>query len=144
MKPIFFICCLALFISCEISFDKKTKPAFLIGNWIRLNDSDGNKTYETWKADFTGFGFTMNNEKTTFKEIMSIVELNDSLHLKVEGVNEKPTYFKFTQQTDTSFVCENQQNDFPNKIHYYLENKQLKAIVSSDDFRIDFIFEKIE
>ena len=68
--------------------------------------------------------------------------LNRALNLKVEGVNEKPTFFKFTAQTDTSFVCENLKNEFPKKIQYYLDNQHLKAIVSSEDFRIDFVFKK--
>ena len=53
-----------------------------------------------------------------------------------------PTFFKFTQQTGTSFVCENPKNEFPKKIKYYLQNAQLKAIISTDDFRIHFVFEK--
>lgn len=144
MKRIFLLCCLTIFISCNTTPDKPSKPTFLIGNWVRLNDTEGNKTFETWKADFTGMGFTIKEEKTTFKEIMSIVEIKDTLHLKVSNVNETPTYFKFTSQTDTSFVCENPQNEFPKKIHYYIENQQIKAIISDNDFRIDFIFEKVK
>lgn len=66
-------------------------------------------------------GFTIKNEITTFKEIMSIVEIKDTLHLKVEFVGKKPTFFKFTQQTDTSFVCENSQNEFPKRFIYILK-----------------------
>jgi hypothetical protein len=144
MRTLFLVCCIILLTSCQKVEQKPSKPAFLIGNWIRLNDTEGNETYENWKSDFTGMGFTINNEKTIFNEQMSILEINDTLHLKVFDVNETPTYFKFTQQTDTSFVCENPKNEFPQKIHYFLENKQLKAIISSDDFRIDFVFEKVK
>lgn len=73
---------------------------------------------------------------------MSIVSINDTLFLKAEGVNETPTLFKFTQQTDTSFICENPKNEFPKKILYYKDNNQLKAEVSSEDFKIDFVFER--
>lgn len=73
---------------------------------------------------------------------MSILKINDTLHLEVKGVNENPTLFKFTNQTDTSFVCENPKNEFPKKITYFKDGKQLKAIVAADDFRIDFVFEK--
>ena len=92
--------------------------------------------------NFKGIGYTKQGKKTSFKEILSIVTINDTLNLKVEGVNEKPTFFKFTAQTDTSFVCENLKNEFPKKIQYYLDNQHLKAIVSSEDFRIDFVFKK--
>jgi len=55
-----------------------------------------------------------------------------------------PPFFKFTSQTDTSFVCENPKNEFPKKITYYKENKLLKAQVSSEDFKINFVFQKLK
>ena len=76
-------------------------------------------------------------------KILSIVSINDTLTLLVEGVNETPTLFKFTSQTDSSFVAENPAHDFPTKITYWLENKELKAHVSNSEFGIDFVFEKI-
>ncbi len=144
MRTLFVFLCVIFLTSCQKEIKKPSKPSFLIGNWIRLNDTEGNKTYETWKNDFTGMGLTIKNGETVFNEQMSILEINDTLHLKVSNVNETPTYFKFTSQTDTSFVCENPKNEFPKKIHYFIENKQLKAIISTDDFRIDFVFEKID
>ena len=33
------------------------KPEFILGNWTRLNDAKGKKTYEIWNKDFTGIGF---------------------------------------------------------------------------------------
>ena len=83
------------------------------------------------------------SETTIETETMAIIAIKDTLYLEVSGINEQPTLFKFTEQTDSSFVCENPQNEFPQKINYFLDNKQLKAIVSGDDFRIDFIFEKV-
>ncbi len=142
MKKIILLFLIFSFFSCQEKINKLQKPTFLIGNWKRLNDKPNSQTYETWNTNFTGMGYTKQGEKTTFQETMSIVTINDTLHLKVEGVNENPTLFKFTSQTDASFVCENQENEFPKKIKYYLENNQLKAIVSNDDFRIDFVFEK--
>jgi hypothetical protein len=131
-----------MFISCQKEIKKDKKPSFLIGDWIRTNDKKGSVTYETWQTDYTGLGITLKEKDTTFKEILSIVTINDSLYLKVAAVNETPTLFKFTQQTDSSFVCENPQNEFPKEIKYWLENKKLKAEVSADDFKIDFVFEK--
>ncbi|WP_299669435.1 hypothetical protein [uncultured Polaribacter sp.] len=141
-KPILFILTIVILFSCKTEDVKPQKPSFLIGNWIRLNNKEDTKTFENWNADFTGLGYTLKDKDTVFKEIMSIISINDTLNLKVEGVNETATLFKFTSQTDTSFVCKNPQNEFPKKISYYLKNEQLKAIVSSDDFSIDFVFEK--
>lgn len=127
MRLLLFSVCFFLMVSCNNDTEKLIKPSFLIGNWIRLNDKEGSQTYETWNTNYTGIGYTKQDQKTTFQEILSIVTIKDTLYLKVEGVNETPTLFKFTQQTDTSFVCENPQNEFPKKIQYYLENEQLKA-----------------
>ena len=140
MKYFLFICSFLLIISCKTEKEKEKKPSFLIGNWIRINDKVGSKTYENWNTNFTGLGYTLEEKDTTFKEIVSIVSVNDTLFLKVESVNETATLFKFTSQTDSSFTCENPKNEFPKKIKYYLENKQLKAVVSNDDFSIDFVF----
>lgn len=134
---------LFLFVSCQPKKENQQKPKFLIGQWKRLNDTEGNQTFETWNSDYTGFGYTLNNKKTTFQEELKIVRMNDQLVLEVTGVNEKPTLFHFTHQTDTSFVCENPQNEFPKQITYLKDGNFLKAIVASDDFRIDFVFEKI-
>ncbi len=138
------MCCLLSIFSCKNYTKKSQKPNFLIGDWIRTNNKKESSTYEFWKKDFIGLGFTLKSKDTTFKEILSIVEVNDTLFLKVEGVNENPTFFKFTSQTDTSFVCENSKNEFPKKITYYTENKFLKAEVSSDDYKINFVFKKIK
>lgn len=140
MRILMTILCLVFFFSCGIENNNNKKPSFLIGNWKRLNDKVGSQTFETWNTNLTGFGYTKKNGKTTFSEKLSIETIKDTLYLKVTGVNKNPTFFKFTNQTDTSFVCENPQNDFPKKIKYYLEDKLLKATISSDDFRVDFIF----
>ncbi|AUC85268.1 hypothetical protein CW731_08185 [Polaribacter sp. ALD11] len=143
MKPFISIFCFLLIISCNPIDTKPQKPSFILGKWIRTNDKPGNKTYETWNNSFTGLGITLKEKDTIFKERLSIISINDTLNLKVEGANETPTLFKFTQQTDTSFVCENAKNEFPKKITYFLEDEKLKAIVSNSDFKIDFVFERL-
>ena len=80
---------------------------------------------------------------TVFKETLNIITKNDSLYLQVTGVNEKPTLFKFTQQTDSSFTAENKLNEFPKMITYWKENNFLKAKVANDEFSVDFIFKKM-
>lgn len=143
MRLLLFSCCFLLIISCGSEIKKTQKPTFLIGNWKRLNDKPGSQTYEMWNTNLVGMGYTMKGNKRSFQEILSIITINDTLHLEVKGINEKPSLFKFTSQTDSSFVCENPENEFPKKIKYFLENMQLKAIVSADDFRIDFVFDRV-
>tara|TARA_R110002124_G_scaffold283781_3_gene460193 strand:- start:1844 stop:2278 length:435 start_codon:yes stop_codon:yes gene_type:complete len=143
MRTIVFFICLLFIFSCIIE-TKPQKPDFLLGKWIRTNGKLEKTTYEIWSKNFTGLGFTLKEKDTIFKEILSIVSINDTLTLKVEGVNETPTLFQFTSQTDTSFVAENPTHDFPTKIIYWLENKQLKAHVSNKEFGIEFVFEKLK
>ena len=141
MKKLLLLIAVILISSCKTEIKPK-KPEFILGKWIRINDKPGSKTYEIWQDNFTGLGFTLKEKDTTFKEILSIISINDTLTLKVEGVNAIPTLFKFTSQTDTSFVAENPTHDFPTKIKYWLENEQLKAHVSNKEFGIDFVFKK--
>lgn len=143
MKKLFLIGCTIFLFCCHPQEKPVHKPKFLIGHWKRLNDKPEHQTYETWNTNFTGFGYTKKGNNTTFSEQMRILNKKDTLYLEVTGVNEQPTLFRFTAQTDTSFVCENLQNEFPKTIHYFIENQQLNAVVSNDDFRIDFVFDKI-
>lgn len=143
MKLFLIISSFLLITSCKTQNTSTKLPSFLIGKWIRVNENDSIKTYETWKKDFTGVGLSLKNKDTTFFEQMKITTIKDNLFLEVSGVNETSTLFKFTKQTDSSFTCENSENEFPKKIKYYIENKQLKAIVSNTGFKIDFVFDKI-
>lgn len=139
MKKIIILIFLFGLISCS---SEVKKPEFLIGNWIRTNDKPNQKTYEIWQKDFTGLGFTLQDKDTVFREKLAVISKNDSLFLSVTGVNENPTLFYFTQQTDSSFVCENPKNEFPKKIVYFLEDSKLKAEVSSADFNVEFTFKQ--
>lgn len=140
MRRFFLFICLVCLYSC--SQQKLQKPEFLLGKWNRVNNQPEKKTYEIWRSDFTGIGYTLKGKDTTFVEILSIVEINNTLFYKVVGVNENPTLFKFTEQTETSFTCENPENEFPKKIQYSLENGVLKAMISAGNDSIEFVFEK--
>jgi len=109
-----------------------------------IRRKEGKQTYEYWNADFKGLGFTLQNKDTVFKEVLSIQEINDTLRLVMEGVNENPTHFTFTKQTDSSFVCENLNNEFPNHIKYWKKDNQLNAEVRNKEFSIDFTFQKLK
>lgn len=133
-----------LIISCETKNKNTSKLNWLEGKWERINNKPNKQTFEFWSKDLIGLGFTLQKKDTVFKEKMHIVNLKDTLYLKVEGVNKQPTFFKFTNQTDSSFVCKNPKNDFPKKIKYYLEYNYLKAEVSNDNVSLDFVFKRIK
>lgn len=139
---ILFFSCILLF-SCQNTKEIK-KPTWLFGKWKRANNQPDKLTYEFWYDDFSGMGFTLQKQDTVFKEILHIVSKNDALFLQVMGVNETPTSFAITQQTDTSFTAENKLNEFPKVIQYWKDKNQLKATVANDEFSIDFVFDKLE
>lgn len=142
MKPKYLFLSMLMALGCQHSFQQK-KPEFLAGKWTRLNDTAKKKTYEIWNSDLKGIGYTLKEKDTVFKEILSVVSIQDTLFLKVEGVNEKPTLFKFINQTDSSFVCENSDNEFPKKIQYWKVNDTLKARVWNEGgFELLFDFVK--
>ena len=142
MKNIFLFLFVTLLITCTPE-QKLQQPNWLVGKWERTNEKPTKRTFDFWNKDLTGIGFTLQKKDTVFKETMSIVAINDTLNLKIEGVNESPTFFKFTQQTDSSFICENLKNEFPKKIYYFIDNNQLKCTISNDEFSVDFVFDKI-
>ena len=132
-----------LLCSCQDTKEIK-KPTWLLGKWKRINNQPGKLTYEFWNDNFSGIGFTLKEKDTVFKEVLNIITKKDSIFLQVTGVNERPTLFAFTNQTDTSFTAENNQNEFPKTIQYWIENNQLKAKVANDEFSIDFVFDKMK
>lgn len=124
---------------------KASKADFdwLLGQWERTNNSKDSKNYEHWsKTDdsYIGLGYTLQAKDTVFKENMRIIKMDGIWILEVSGVNENPTYFKFTNQSDTSFVCKNPDNEFPKKIKYFKDGKKLTAIISDEKIEIPFYF----
>ncbi len=130
------------------SIEKVTMaPDWLVGFWKRNNDEPGKETYEQWSkvndSIYTGIGFTMQQKDTIWKEVI-VLSYKDtvwSYNVNASG-NTDPVSFVFTNQTDTSFTCENAQNEFPKKISYRISGDQLKANISGGGQEVDFIFAK--
>jgi len=137
-----------LIIIALSSCNKKQGPQFdwLLGNWERTNDSEGNKTYEYWtkksNTEYIGFGCTLKNKDTVFKEDIQLIKEKEQWVFKVIGVNESPTLFPISNTSLTSFTCKNPENEFPKQIVYSLENGNLKAVISANTKHIPFLFKK--
>jgi hypothetical protein len=121
--------------------------AWLEGIWNRTNVKPGRTAHERWevKSDLMqGWGVSMNGTDTTFVEKLKIIIKEGELYYVADvAENQQPVYFKFTTVTEKSFVCENQQHDFPKVISYQCEGTKLKATISGNGKTIDFLFEKI-
>lgn len=138
-----------LFLSCkenkkEIILSKT--PEWLIGSWIRTNENPNKQTFEEWEKisdkEYLGLGCTLEYSDTTFKENMRLVKLDNNWVLEVRGVNENMTPFVITSLSDSSFTCENEQNEFPKKIKYSICNNLLEAVISADSIEVLFTFVK--
>jgi hypothetical protein len=85
----------------------------------------------------------MRGTDTTFVEKLSLrVEAGVLYYVSDVPENKKPIYFRVTEASPTSLVCENPEHDFPKKIAYHLEGDGLKATISGDGKAIDFYFRR--
>ena len=137
----------------EVLKEKMRQLEWMSGHWVRSNDQLGKVTYEQWERvsdlEYVGKGFTVNIDEsifepdTVFNEHLRIIVFNDTLVYEVTGVNESPTLFKFIEQTDTSFVCVNPENEFPKQIAYLHKKRQMIAAISDGgDQVLQFIFRR--
>lgn len=149
---VFIILCL---FSCKSSANQQEtkpmtsspRPDWLLGKWQRTNDEEYKKTYEQWQKVndtlYMGLGFAMQGNDTISKENMHIF-LKDTVwncDVYMPG-DATPTSFVFTEHTDTSFVCENAQNEFPKKIAYTLKRDTIRATISGGGPEILYLFVK--
>lgn len=138
-------------ISCNNAGTNESKPEtfdWLLGNWERTNEEQGKKTYEVWTkisdTSYSSIGYTLINEDTVWQEQVLLVQNNNEWYFKVNVQNESSsTDFKLTQKTDTSFLCENQLNDFPKTINYIKNGSDFNAFISDGNTTIPYYFKKI-
>lgn len=136
-----------LFLLTSLCFScnpEPIKPNFLIGKWKRINEDSTKTTYEFWKPNFNGIGFTLQQQDTIFKENLRIVTKNGTSYFQVTGVNQQPTLFEIKDATENSITCVNNNNEFPKEITYWMEEGYLKAKVANEEFAIDFVFQKMK
>ncbi len=134
------------------SLSKKTTTDFnklkwMMGTWTRTDSEPGQTGIESWQKisphEFQGSGVTMKGADTLFIEKLKI-EIRDNSIYYVSDVpeNPKPVSFALTEITESGFVCENPQHDFPKKISYQLSGESLKATISGNGKSIDYFFVK--
>lgn len=123
------------------------KLSWLEGYWIRTNNKVDRTGAERWQKtsseELRGFGFSLKGKDTLFVEKIKILtRANDMFYVADVPENQKPVYFKLTEITETGFVCENPEHDFPKKISYQLDGNKLKATISGDGKAVDYLFIK--
>ena len=59
MKLLFIVFSFFLITSCQKEKPSTLIPNFLVGDWIRVNEEEGNITYETWNTNLKGLDYTL-------------------------------------------------------------------------------------
>jgi hypothetical protein len=126
-----------LFIACNSSNEKRddfqsrqniTIFSWLNGQWA-MPEKEGTIT-EEWKAVndslMEGKSDFVKGDSVIPFETIRIFRKDTVFYYEAKAAgqnNEKPVAFKFTSFSDTGFVAENPQHDFPKRISYTLVNK---------------------
>ena len=129
----------------ENNKQKFKKLEWLVGKWNRTNSKPGQSGNEAWTKindlKFVGKGITMKGKETIFVENLELsIKGNDIFYIVTVTGEKKPTYFKLTKLTKDNFTCENPQHDFPKKITYQRNGKNVKATISGDGKTIVYNF----
>lgn len=105
--------------------------------------------YEEWERrgnSWTGRGATIQEDDTVFVEKLSIEMKNDDWYFVADvSQNTEPIYFKITESSETGFVSENPNHDFPKKIEYQLlGDGELNVTISGDGRSVTITFHKMD
>lgn len=159
-KGLFFISCVVLVSvtackSTKVTHTTNALPfSFLEGFW-RAND-DGLAVYEHWDR---------HSDHTLTAHTVTVQENNDTLSdenvaIKKEGKEfvyqlmvrdmgaEFITPYPITHYSDSSFVCENSEQEFPKRITYQLEKNGILKMIADDGYnppkeKYEFLFNKM-
>lgn len=127
------LCCLSGLLACTSEQQEKEphgelkKLTWLLGDWANTNKKAS--LHERWwmsgDSVFTGEGYELIQNDTVFQEKLSLVMKGNELFYvpTVSGQNDnQPVFFKVIEISDSGFVCENPDHDFPQIIRYRLES----------------------
>jgi len=160
MKKILILLIGVLIISCNQSkkessnkeptelTEKSENFDWLLGEWERLNEEEGKKTFENWEktseTEYSGIGFTMQSEDTIKQEKIRLIKTRGEWNLTVKVPEETESItFKMTNHSENEFTCKNKEIDFPNKIIYWKNGDKINASVSNAKMEISFEFKKL-
>lgn len=124
--------------------------SWLVGKW-QLTENNL-EVFEEWKFkgdELVGCGFTQTPTRSDTTEYLIIKSISSKIVYIASPVNQFPTLFNLTALSDTGFVFENTEHDFPQKIIYkYMSNDAIQASVEgykdNKFLRLNFYFTRIE
>lgn len=157
MKKIYHYSIIMLIALTAIMCKKKDTKAnedvqhfdWLTGNWKRTNEEKGKETFENWKkisaSEYSGIGFTMQGNDTLSQEKMKLIQTDGVWNLLVIAPGEKKfTRFEVSHIGKEKFECKNDTLDFPKRIQYWKKGDKISALISGDEMKIIYEFEKLK
>jgi hypothetical protein len=135
--------------TAEQANTQEVTPNWLIGSWERVGEKEGKRTYEKWKQDedgkFIGLGCTLKGVDTIWKEDILLSKDIEGWKFSVLGLGDTSrTSFLVTHMDKKRFICKNELNEFPKKIDYAFDGKNINAVISGGGPTVLFIFNKID
>jgi hypothetical protein len=116
-------------------------------------NSDKIEYYEEWKIvneyDLTGIGFSIEKGDTVLSEELYVQKFAEQWAYIAIPVNQAITLFALTEYSESKFIFENKEHDYPQRIIYeFTVDGQLNAategIIEGELMRREFNFIKIE
>lgn len=124
---------------------QKNEFGWLLGTW-----QDENKmSFEVWIDQghfFSGSAYSVDQagRKTLTEEIRLIRKGNDFYYVPDVAGPQGPVAFKITSLDHNSFIAENPDHDFPQRITYQNVDARLEATVSGGSRLIRYHYRKIK
>lgn len=116
--------------------DAPEMPTWMTGAWVHEGKEEWADEYWTpLRGDMMiGASRSGKDEKLNFWEQMRIQKEDDgAVVLWAVSGDQKPVRFEATMSAENSIVFENAEHDYPQRIHYWREDKELKAEISLID-----------
>lgn len=102
---------------------------------------------ETWEKEndtlFIGKSYNLTQYDTTLTETIQLIQKENIIYYipLVFNQNEgEPVLFELISQNPEQLIFENLEHDFPNRICYFKDDKNINAWIEGGDKKIDFYF----
>ncbi len=145
---IFFV--FVLFTTSVLSQDDSIKKIFP-GKW-KMN-SDKLEYYEEWKlindSEIIGIGFSIEEGDTVLSENLYLKKFEATWAYIALPINQTITLFALTEFSESKFIFENKEHDYPQRIIYEFTadgklNAAIEGMIDGELMRRDFGFVRIE
>lgn len=145
---IFFV--FVLFSASVLSQDDSIIKLFP-GKWKMISDKI--EYYEEWKLinsnELTGIGFSIEEVDTVLSEELYMQKFAEQWAYVAIPVNQAITLFALTEYSESKFIFENKEHDYPQRIIYeFIAYSNLNAategVIDGELMRRDFNFIRIK